>query len=100
MSWKSILNLPSRMKLSGINQLWVADITYSRPITECVYFAVILDGLSRKVVGWARERTPATRLPKAAWEQAIAERQPPPGPVYHSDRGVQYASHEHVQVLL
>jgi len=51
------------------------------------------------VVGWALERTLATRLPKAALEQAIAERQPPPGLVHHSDRGVQYASDEYVQVL-
>ncbi len=93
------LNLASRMKLTGINQLWVADITYIRLKAEFVYLAVILDGFSRKVVGWALERTLATRLPKAALEQAIAERQPPPGLVHHSDRGVQYASHEYVKVL-
>jgi transposase InsO family protein len=94
------LNLASRMKLTGINQLWVADVTYIRLKTEFVYLAVILDSFSRKVVGWALERTLATRLPKVALEQAIAERQPPPGLVHHSDRGVQYASHEYVQVLL
>ncbi len=93
------LNLASRLKLTGINQLWVADITYIRLKTEFVYLAVILDSFSRKVVGWALERTLATRLPKAALEQAIAERQPPPGLVHHSDRGVQYASDEYVQVL-
>ena len=93
------LNLAKRMKLTGINQLWVADITYIRLQAEFVYLAVILDGFSRKVVGWALERTLATRLPKAALEQAIAERQPPPGLVHHSDRGVQYASDEYVQVL-
>jgi len=93
------LNLASRMKLTGINQLWVADITYIRLQAEFVYLAVILDGFSRKVVGWALERTLATRLPKAALELAIAERQPPPGLVHHSDRGVQYASDEYVRVL-
>jgi putative transposase len=93
------LNLASRLKLTGINQLWVADITYIRLKTEFVYLAVILDGFSRKVVGWALERSLATRLTKAALEQAIAERQPPPGLVHHSDRGVQYASDEYVQVL-
>ena len=93
------LNLASRMKLTGINQLWVADITYIRLKTEFVYLAVILDGFSRKVVGWALERTLATRLPKAALEKAIAERQPPPGLVHHSDRGVQYAADEYLQVL-
>lgn len=94
------LNLASRLQLTGINQLWVADITYIRLQREFVYLAVILDGFSRKVVGWALERTLATRLPKAALMQAIAERQPPPGLVHHSDRGVQYAAHEYVQVLL
>ncbi len=51
------LNLARRLKLTGINQLWVADITYIRLKTEFVYLAVILDGFSRKVVGWALERT-------------------------------------------
>jgi putative transposase len=94
------LNLAKRMKLTGINQLWVADITYIRLHSEFVYLAVILDGFSRKVVGWALERTMATRLTKAALEQAIATRQPAPGLVHHSDRGLQYASNEYVQVLL
>jgi transposase InsO family protein len=47
------LNLASRMKLTGINQLWVADITYIRLKKEFVYLAVILDAFSRRVVGWA-----------------------------------------------
>jgi transposase InsO family protein len=93
------LNIASRMKLTGINQLWVADITYIRLKAEFVYLAVILDRYSRKVVGWALERTLATRLPLAALEQAIAERQPPPGLVHHSDRGVQYASGDYVRTL-
>ena len=93
------LNIASRMKLTGINQLWVADITYIRLHGEFVYLAVILDGYSRKVVGWELERTLATRLPLAALEQAIAERQPPPGLVHHSDRGVQYASGDYVRTL-
>jgi transposase InsO family protein len=93
------LNLARRMKLTGINQLWVADITYIRLRTEFVYLAVMLDGFSRKVVGWELERTLATRLARAALEKAIAVRQPPPGLVHHSDRGVQYASAEYVQLL-
>jgi len=93
------LNLASRMKLSGINQLWVADLTYIRLRTEFVYLGVILDRYSRKVVGWALDRTLATRLTKQALEKAIAEREPPPGLVHHSDRGLQYAAQEYVQVL-
>ena len=93
------LNLASRMKLTGRNQLWVADITYIRLKKEFVYLAVILDSFSRKVVGWALDRTLASRLPIGALEQAIAQRQPPPGLVHHSDRGVQYASGEYVKIL-
>jgi len=93
------LNLASRMKLTGINQLWVADITYIRLKAEFVYLAVILDGFSRKVVGWALDRTLAMRLTIGALEQAIERRQPEPGLVHHSDRGLQYASEEYVKVL-
>ena len=93
------LNLAGRMKLTGIDQLWVADITYIRLKAEFVYLAVILDGHSRKVVGWALERTLASRLAVAALERAIVERQALPGLVYHSDRGVQHACAEYVAVL-
>ena len=93
------LNLASRMTRTGVNQLWVADITYIRLTGEFVYLAVILDAYSRKVVGWALDRTLAARLPIAALAHALAERHPPPGLVHHSDRGVQYASEAYVTLL-
>ena len=93
------LNLAGRMKVTGMNQLWAADITYIRLQREFVYLAVILDAFSRKVVGWALERSLAARLAIAALEKAIAERQPPLGLVHHSDRGVQYASSDYVAIL-
>ncbi len=77
------------MKLTGIDQLWVADITNIRLRAEFVYLALILDGFSRKVVGWALERTLTSRLAIAALKQAITKRQPRPGLIHHSDRGVQ-----------
>src|SRR5262249_40070814 len=86
-------------ELGVIDQLWVADITYIRLKTEFVYLAVILDGFSRKVVGWSLERDLSSRLATAALEQAIATRRPAAGLVHHSDRGVQYASAEYVAVL-
>ncbi|HME31444.1 MAG TPA: DDE-type integrase/transposase/recombinase [Terriglobales bacterium] len=70
----------------------MADITYLRLHREFVYLAVILDAYSRKVVGWELDQTLAARLPIAALEKAIAQREPSPGLVHHSDRGVQYAS--------
>ncbi|MHB8412232.1 MAG: IS3 family transposase [Candidatus Acidiferrales bacterium] len=93
------LNLAGRMKLTGINQLWVADITYIRLKTEFVYLAVILDAFSRKVVGWSLDRTLAARLTVAALEQALVSRQPKAGLVHHSDRGFQYACAEYVAIV-
>jgi transposase InsO family protein len=93
------LNLARRMRLSGINQLWVADITYIRLRGEFVYLAVVLDAFSRKVVGWELGRTLAARLAVMALERAVAERKPGPGLVHHSDRGVQYASAEYVGAM-
>ena len=93
------LNLARRMKLSGMDQLWVADITYIRLKAEFVYLAVILDAYSRKVVGWALDRTLANRLAISALERAIGQRRPRPGLVHHSDRGLQYARGEYVAVL-
>jgi len=93
------LNLARRMELTGVDQLWVADITYIRLHAEFVYLALILDNFSRKVVGWNLDRTLTTRLAIEALRQAIESRQPRPGLVHHSDRGVQYASAEYVLLL-
>ena len=93
------LNLARNMKLTGVNQLWVADITYIQLQQEFVFMAVILDAFSRKAVGRAVDRTMTTELILTALRQAIAQRQPPPGLVHHSDRGLQYASAEYVRVL-
>jgi putative transposase len=86
------LNLARRMELTGIDQLWVADITYLRLQGEFVFLAVVLDAYSRKVVGWELGRTLTAHLPLEALKRALAQRQPRPGLVHHSDRGVQYAS--------
>ncbi len=72
---------------------------YIRLKAEFVYLAVILDGFSRKVVGWALDRTLAIRLTIGALQQAIASRHPEAGLVHHSDRGLQYASEEYAKVL-
>jgi transposase InsO family protein len=93
------LNLAARMHLTGINQLWVADITYIRLGTEFVYLAVILDAFCRKVVGWALGRDLSSALTLTALQQALAQRQPPPGLVHHSDRGLQYADGAYVELL-
>jgi putative transposase len=97
--YEAYLNLASRMTLSGINQLWVADITYIRLQQEFVYLAVVLDRFSRKAIGWALDKTLASRLVIDALQSAIENRRPAPGLVHHSDRGVQYACADYIQLL-
>jgi putative transposase len=92
-------NLAREMTPSAVNQLWVADITYIRLRTEFVYLAVVLDKFSRRVVGWALGRSLEADLAVAALRMALTERQPSPGLVHHSDRGVQYAAHLYTELL-
>ena len=92
-------NLAGDMVLTGIDQLWVADITYIRLGSEFVYLAVVIDAYSRRVIGWALERTVEDDLPLAALHQALELRQPAPGVVHHSDRGSQCASHDYTDLL-
>jgi transposase InsO family protein len=93
------LNLATRMTLTGINQLWVADITYIRLKTEFVFLAVVLDRFSRKAIGWALSRQLVAQVAVCAVRMAIANRSPPEGVVHHSDGGVQYACSEYQAVL-
>lgn len=92
-------NLAGGMTPTAINQLWVADITYIRLRTEFIYLAVVLDAFSRRVIGWALGRTLEAKLAVAALRMALIERQPVPGLVHHSDRGVQYASMDYTGML-
>jgi transposase InsO family protein len=92
-------NLVPRLVLNGINQLWVADITYIRLRETFLYLAVILDAYSRKIIGWELGDTLQASLAVAALKKALAERSIEPGIVHHSDRGVQYACNEYVAVL-
>ena len=93
-------NLARDLKVSGLNQLWVADITYIRLLLEFVYLAVILDAFSRRVVGWALGRTLEAELAVAALQLAIGRGRVAPGLVHHSDRGVQYASGDYTELLI
>jgi putative transposase len=97
--WRMYPNLARRIQVSGINQLWVADITYIRLQREFVYLAVILDVYSRRVVGWSMSRKLESRFALEALESALKQRQPSAGLIHHSDRGVQYASGNYVQCL-
>jgi transposase InsO family protein len=92
-----LLELPA---VSGPNQVWVADITYIQSgAGGWLYLAGILDLYSRRIVGWALSQRIDTALVMAAWNMALCHRQPPAGLIFHSDRGVQYASLQHRQGL-
>jgi putative transposase len=97
--WRIYPNLVKGATFDAPDQAWVADLTYIRLPTAFVYLAAILDAYSRRCVGWALSRSIDTELTLAALEMAIAGRQPGPGLIHHSDRGVQYASGRYVERL-
>jgi transposase InsO family protein len=92
-------NLLPGLKVTELNQVWVADITYIRILTGFVYLAAILDLFSRKVVGWAISMKIDAALCLKALDDAIEKRKPRAGLIHHSDRGVQYACDEYRQRL-
>jgi len=92
-------NLAADTQVTGIDQLWVADLTYVRLRREFVYLAVVLDAFSRRCIGWALGRTLEARLTIAALWQALESRSVGSGLIHHSDRGVQYASRDYVELL-
>ncbi len=98
--WRVVPNLTRGMILTGIDQLWVADITYIRLLEEFAYLAVVLDAFSRRVIGWALDSHLQASLAIAALNMALINRRPAPGSViHHSDRGVQYACRDYTSIL-
>jgi transposase InsO family protein len=87
------------LQLTGINQLWVADITYVRLRETFLYLAILMDAYSRRVVGWELGEDLRAELALSALNRALADRQVEPGIVHHSDRGVQYCSQTYVERL-
>ena len=92
-------NLAAGMVPTGVDQLWRADITYIRLREEFVFLAVILDAFSRRVIGWALDRTMEEELTLTALRMALKHRNVLPGLVHHSDRGSQYASNDYTDLL-
>ena len=95
--FENILN--RNFKPVAANQAWVSDITYIRTRNGWIYLAAVLDLYSRKIVGWAMAPTMPAELVCTALQLAISQRQPKAGLIVHSDRGSQYASHEHRNLL-
>jgi transposase InsO family protein len=98
--WPVVPNLARGMQLSGLDQLWVADITYIRLQEEFAFLALVLDAFSRRVIGWAMADHLKASLAVAALQMALDTRRPQPGSlVHHSDRGVQYACADYTSLL-
>ncbi len=83
----------------GPNQKWVGDITYIPTKEGWLYLAAVLDIYSRKVVGWAMDKTMEQELVASALQMAATHRRPGEGVLHHSDRGSQYAAHDYQQLL-
>lgn len=86
-------------KPTAPNQIWVADITYIKVDQDWLYLAAIMDLYSRKIVGWAMSQRIDTPLILQALAMALLHRQPPANLLFHSDRGVQYASGDYRRAL-
>ena len=91
-------NLITKLKLTGINQVWCADITYIRIVNGFVYLAAIIDIYSRKIVGYAIGKTLSPKLAITALSMAIATRNTE-GLIHHSDQGIQYTCKEYIKIL-
>ena len=99
--WQVVPNLARGLIPTGLDQLWVADITYVRLMEEFAFLAVLLDAFSRRVIGWALEKHLRADLTTAALRMAIEARRPAAGSlIHHSDRGVQYACREYTVLLV
>ena len=93
-------NLTRGLKPTGLDQIWLADITYVRLAEDFVYLAVVLDAFSRRVVGWALADHLEASLAIEALDMALSLRDPAPDRlIHHSDRGVQHASNAYLARL-
>ncbi len=94
-------NLLKSTTITGLNQVWAADITYVQLMHENIYLAVILDLSSRKCVGWDLSRNMGSQLVKNALDRALKSRwtESIQGLIHHSDQGVPYASKDYVDCL-
>ena len=91
-------NLIKDKELTGINQVWCADITYIRILNGFVYLAAILDIYSRKIVGYAIGKTLSPKLAIVALNMAIATRKTD-NLIHHSDQGIQYTCKDYIKIL-
>ena len=88
----SIANSQRAVTLQATDQIWVADVTYLRVAGLWRYLAVVMDKHSRRIIGWSLSQRRDVALTLAALRHAVGHRQPAPGCVFHTDRGIEYAA--------
>lgn len=84
--------LNRQFQVDSPNEVWAGDITYVATKQGWLYLCVVLDLYSRKVIGWSMRQDLTTPLVTDALEMALQRRKPTGALMFHSDRGVQYAS--------
>lgn len=93
----------NQLKKEGItsqpNNQWGGDFTYIKTRTGWLYFAVVVDLCTRKVVGWSFSRKRNTELTKSALKMALLRQPPKEGCLFHSDQGIEYAAHDYRDLL-
>jgi len=95
----SIPNQTRQLELVRADQVWVGDVTHLQVRGQRRYLAVVMDKFSRRVLGWSLDTTRDVTLTRAALFQALRKRNPGPGLVFHSDRGVEYAAHAYRAIM-
>ena len=84
---------------TGINQVWVSDVTYLRLNSRWQYLATVMDVHSRQIIGWSLSDTRTTDLTCAALTYALRKRHFPRDIVFHTDRGIEYMGFRFQQLL-
>jgi putative transposase len=83
-------NRVGRRRATGLNQIWVGDITFLPVAGQWRYLAVVMDQYSRRVLAWTLQRRRDARVTRAVLNAAVLSRRPAPGMIFHSDRGSEY----------
>ena len=87
------------LDITGMDQLWVGDVTYLKVSGQWRYLATVMDRHSRRLLGWALGKERTTALTRRALQQALRIRRPVTQPMFHSDRGVEYISTTYREAL-
>jgi transposase InsO family protein len=90
--YAAVPNRALEVEPSGADQVWVGDITYLKVGAIYRYLAVVMDKYSRRILSWAFGKTREVKLTLRALNSALHIRRPPPGLIFHSDRGMEYAA--------